>query len=196
MPGIRVEEGLARLAAPLRATTSIENRQLAGALDPAPDPNYVWYRATLAQGWKRQLRRMFGAVEAPILRLVRVRIGTVRLGDLRSGRSRNLKTPEIKGLAALGNSALNRPPPGDARGSIARRKPGPAPVAGDHPTGIEGPRQRCDPDRPRSSRPAGQTGSPTSQGPAAGASETRRQVFGRPRRPRLEPRQGAGRDRS
>lgn len=117
--GIRVEEGLAKLAAPLRATTSVENRQLAGALDPAPDPGYVWYRATLAQGWKRQLRRMFGAVDAPILRLVRVRIGTVRLADLRSGRSRNLKAPEIKSLAALGGSPLNRPSPRDARGIIA-----------------------------------------------------------------------------
>ncbi|MEO5704562.1 MAG: pseudouridine synthase [Candidatus Limnocylindrales bacterium] len=106
--GIAMDEGIGRLAAPLRATTSVENRQLAGALDPAPDPNYVWYRATLAQGWKRQLRRMFGAVEAPILRLVRVRIGTVRLGELQSRRSRNLKTPEIKGLAALGNSPLTR----------------------------------------------------------------------------------------
>lgn len=102
--GIRLEEGPAKLAAPLRATTSVENRQLAGALDPPPDPNLVWYRATLAQGWKRQLRRMFGAVGAPILRLVRVRIGIVRLGDLRSGRTRNLKAPEIKGLAALGGN--------------------------------------------------------------------------------------------
>jgi 23S rRNA pseudouridine2605 synthase len=117
--GIRLEEGVATLSARLRATTSIENRQLAGTLDPAPDPNDVWYRATLAQGWKRQLRRMFGAVQAPVLRLVRVRIGTVRLGDMRSGRSRHLKTPEIKGLAALGSSAPNRPSVRDARGVIA-----------------------------------------------------------------------------
>lgn len=140
--GIRMDEGMGRLAAPLRATTSVENRQLAGALDPPPDPNYVWYRATLAQGWKRQLRRMFGAVEAPILRLVRVRIGTVRLADLRSGRSRNLKAPEIKGLAALGNSPQNRAPQapipqGPARPSVVRphkgrpqgqRKPAPKPA--------------------------------------------------------------------
>ena len=47
----------------------------------------AWYRATLAQGWKRQLRRMFGAVGAPVERLVRVRIGPVRIDGLRSGRS-------------------------------------------------------------------------------------------------------------
>ena len=103
--GIRLEEGLAHLAAPLRAATLVENRALAATLAPAPDPNLVWYRATLAQGWKRQLRRMFGAVDAPISRLVRVRIGTVRLGELKSGRSRNLKAPEVKSIAALGASA-------------------------------------------------------------------------------------------
>jgi 23S rRNA pseudouridine2605 synthase len=116
--GIRLDEGLARLTAPLRATTSVENRQLAGAVSPAPDPGYVWYRATLAQGWKRQLRRMFAAVNAPILRLVRVRIGTVRLGELPSGRARNLHAPEVKGLAALGSQAT-RPAP--ARRTGARR---------------------------------------------------------------------------
>lgn len=110
--GIRLEEGLAKLASPLRAATSVENRQLGDAISPAPDPAYVWYRATLAQGWKRQLRRMFGAIEAPILRLVRVRIGTVRLGELRSGRARNLHTPEVKGLAALGSQPASR---GNAR---------------------------------------------------------------------------------
>src|SRR5215212_10201601 len=36
--GIRLDEGLAKLAAPLRATTSVENRQLAGTIDPPPDP--------------------------------------------------------------------------------------------------------------------------------------------------------------
>src|SRR5215213_6979957 len=123
--GIRVDEGLARLAAPLRATTSVENRQLAGAIDPSPDPSLVWYRATLAQGWKRQLRRMFGAIDAPILRLVRVRIGTVRLGDMRSGRARNLKAPEIKGLAALaGQAAAPSGTPGRYRSAV-ERKPAP-----------------------------------------------------------------------
>jgi len=98
--GIRLDEGLATLAAPLRPATAVETRQLAATMDPPPDPGLAWYRATLAQGWKRQLRRMFGAVNAPIVRLVRVRIGTVRLGDLRSGRARPLKAPEIKGVGA------------------------------------------------------------------------------------------------
>jgi 23S rRNA pseudouridine2605 synthase len=117
--GIRIEEGMARLTTPLRATTSVENRVLAETLDPAPDRNLVWYRATLAQGWKRQLRRMFGAVDAAIVRLVRVRIGIVRLGDLRSGRSRILKTPEIKAMAGLASSAGRSAPPVSPQSSPA-----------------------------------------------------------------------------
>jgi 23S rRNA pseudouridine2605 synthase len=97
--GIRLDEGLARLAGPLRPAPRSETAQLAATLDPRPDPDLAWYRATLTQGWKRQLRRMFGALDAPIVRLVRVRIGGVRLGDLRSGRARALKSVEIRALA-------------------------------------------------------------------------------------------------
>jgi 23S rRNA pseudouridine2605 synthase len=116
--GIRLEEGMAKLAAPLRPATVVETRQVAATLDPPPDPSHAWYRATIAQGWKRQLRRMFGAIDAPIHRLVRVRVGTVRLGDLRSGRARNLKTPEVKGIGA---------PPEHAPSRRAARPQSPAP---------------------------------------------------------------------
>jgi len=96
--GIPLDEGLATLTG-LRATTETETRRLAELLSPRP-PDLHWYRAILAQGWKRQLRRMFGAVGAPIERLVRVRIGPVRLDDLPSGRARRLRAPEIRGLGA------------------------------------------------------------------------------------------------
>jgi pseudouridine synthase len=95
--GIRLDEGLARLAQPLRAATAAETRQLASILDPRPDPGLVWYRATLRQGLKRQLRRMFGAVDTPIARLVRIRIGSVTLGRLRSGDARRLTEHEVTG---------------------------------------------------------------------------------------------------
>lgn len=97
--GIRLDEGLARLAQPLRLQTPVETRRLIALLDPRPGP-LTWYRAVLAQGWKRQLRRMFGAVGAPIDRLVRVRVGTVRLEDLRTGQIRPLKPGEVRDLGA------------------------------------------------------------------------------------------------
>jgi len=96
--GIPLDEGLATVTG-LRATTETETRRLVALLAPPPG-ELTWYRAVLAQGWKRQLRRMFGAVGAPIARLVRVRIGPVRLEELPSGRARRLRAPEIRGLAS------------------------------------------------------------------------------------------------
>jgi pseudouridine synthase len=97
--GIQLEEGLARIGQPLRLASHGETRRLVPLLDPRPAP-LTWYRAVLTQGWKRQLRRMFGAVGAPIERLVRVRIGAARLGDLSSGRARQLTVREVRLLAS------------------------------------------------------------------------------------------------
>jgi 23S rRNA pseudouridine2605 synthase len=107
--GIAVDEGLATLGG-LRSMTATEVDKLAELLRPSPDA-LTWYRATLAQGWKRQLRRMFGAVAAPIDRLVRVRIGPVRIDGLASGRVRPLKAPEVRGLGSGGGSSRSRPKP-------------------------------------------------------------------------------------
>ena len=98
--GIRLDEGQATLAG-LRPMTAIEVQRLGALLRPPP-PDLTWYRATLTQGWKRQLRRMFGAIGAPVARLVRVRIGPVRIDGLRSGATRALKAPEVRGLGAGG----------------------------------------------------------------------------------------------
>ncbi len=98
--GIQLDEGMATLIN-LRQMTNVEVARLVELLRPAP-PELHWYRATLTQGWKRQLRRMFGAVGAPVQRLVRVRIGPVRIDGLRSGSIRALKAPEIRNLGAGG----------------------------------------------------------------------------------------------
>ena len=110
--GIALDEGLATLFH-LRAMTDVETQRLVALLDPGPGDLY-WYRATLRQGWKRQLRRMFGAVGAPIDRLVRVRIGPVRIDGLQSGRTRPLKAPEVRGLGSgAGRSRDEAPTPSD-----------------------------------------------------------------------------------
>jgi 23S rRNA pseudouridine2605 synthase len=127
--GVALDEGLATLTG-LRQTTEIETRRLAALLAPPP-PELVWYRAILAQGWKRQLRRMFGAVDAPIERLVRVRIGPVRLDELASGRTRRLRAPEVRGLASGGGTSragasarpTRRPPVPKAAGTATIRAP-------------------------------------------------------------------------
>ena len=96
--GIAMEEGTARLGG-LRPATRTETASLARLLDPRPATGLAWYRVTLAQGWRRQVRRMFGAVGAPVARLVRVRIGPLRL-DLVSGAVRPLTAAEVRRLGA------------------------------------------------------------------------------------------------
>jgi 23S rRNA pseudouridine2605 synthase len=96
--GIPMEEGTARLGG-LRSATRTETASLARLLDPRPAAGLAWYRVTLGQGWRRQVRRMFGAVGAPVARLVRVRIGPLRL-DLASGAVRPLTGAEVRRLGA------------------------------------------------------------------------------------------------
>lgn len=97
--GVELAEGVATLSG-LRGQTNTEDRRLAEILEPAPDPRLTWVRVTIHQGWKRQLRRMFGEVGAPVRRLVRVRIGTVRLEDLAAGDIRQLTANEVRRLGA------------------------------------------------------------------------------------------------
>jgi cytidylate kinase len=96
--GIRLDEGLATLRQ-LRPATRTEVRQLPRAGSAPPD-RLEWYRATIAQGWRRQLRRMFAAVAAPVERLVRVRIGTLRLDGLEVGQVRTLSAREAGQVGA------------------------------------------------------------------------------------------------
>jgi 23S rRNA pseudouridine2605 synthase len=118
--GIALDEGLATLFH-LRAMTDVETQRLVALLDPSPADLY-WYRATLRQGWKRQLRRMFGAVGVPIDRLVRVRIGPVRIDGLQSGRTRPLKAPEVRGLGSgAGRTRDEAPTPRDKAPKPRRR---------------------------------------------------------------------------
>ena len=94
--GIPMEEGIARLVS-LRPATRTETTHLAGLLAPPPGRGLAWYRVTLAHGWKRQVRRMLAAVGMPVVRLVRVRVGTLRL-DLPSGQARLLTQAEARRL--------------------------------------------------------------------------------------------------
>jgi pseudouridine synthase len=55
-------------------------------------------RLVMAEGRKREVRRLLAAVGLPVRRLVRVRVGPVRLGRLSPGAVRELAPEEVRAL--------------------------------------------------------------------------------------------------
>ena len=106
--GIELEEGTGRLDM-LEDATPAQVRHLQELLSPPHEP-LKWYRVVLAQGWKRQIRRMFDAVGMPVRRLVRVRVGSLKLADIHSGEARPLVHQEVAQLASCARrSTTTRP---------------------------------------------------------------------------------------
>ncbi|KHG65497.1 pseudouridine synthase [Thermus sp. 2.9] len=64
------------------------------ACRPAPGGAFL----TLAEGRKREVRRMLKAVGYPVKRLLRVQVGPIRLGNLPPGKWRRLSSEEEKAL--------------------------------------------------------------------------------------------------
>lgn len=96
--GIELEEGLAQFDM-LEDATPAQVRKLLDLLAP-PHAELRWYRVVLAQGWKRQIRRMFEAAGQPVRRLVRVRVGSQKLTDIHAGEARPLAHHEVTQLAS------------------------------------------------------------------------------------------------
>jgi len=118
--GVQLEEGLARLDA-LDDATPAQIRKLEALLEP-PYPEYRWYRVVLAQGWKRQIRRMFLEVGQPVRRLVRVRVGNLKLTDVGVGEGRRLTSHEVRSLAACARAETS-PRPAVAPGAKVAGRP-------------------------------------------------------------------------
>lgn len=55
-------------------------------------------RLVMIEGRKREVRRMLDAVELPVRRLVRVRVGPIRLGKLGPGEVRELDPEDVRAL--------------------------------------------------------------------------------------------------
>jgi pseudouridine synthase len=82
--GVELEDGVAR-------ATSARAVGAAGGGRSA-------VRVVLTEGRKREVRRMLDAVDLPVRRLVRTRIGPIRLGRLRAGELRELEPAEVRDL--------------------------------------------------------------------------------------------------
>jgi 23S rRNA pseudouridine2605 synthase len=60
--------------------------------------NGAWLQVILREGRKRQIREMGKLTGLPVLRIIRVRIGSLLLGDLKPGGWRELRQDEIRAL--------------------------------------------------------------------------------------------------
>ena len=90
--GVSLDDGPARL---LDARFELPPPEVERERDEAG----VWLRARIGEGRKREVRRLFAAVDASVERLVRTRIGTLSLSGLRTGQWRYMRPAEVAALA-------------------------------------------------------------------------------------------------
>ncbi|HJS27695.1 MAG TPA: pseudouridine synthase [Actinomycetota bacterium] len=81
--GVELSDGVAR---------AVEVRPAGGSRGRAG------LRLVMVEGRKREVRRMLEAVELPVRRLVRVRVGPIRLGQLKPGEVRDLEPDDVRAL--------------------------------------------------------------------------------------------------
>ena len=90
--GVTLDDGPARL---LDARFDLPPPEVERARDEAG----LWLQVRIGEGRKREVRRLFHAVDASVERLVRTRIGTLSISGLRSGQWRYLRPGEVAALA-------------------------------------------------------------------------------------------------
>ena len=89
--GVALEDGPARLLAARHAPPPPEVARERGE-------GGAWLRVRIGEGRKREVRRLFEAVDARVERLVRTRIGPLTLAGLREGEWRRLRPREVAAL--------------------------------------------------------------------------------------------------
>lgn len=89
--GVPLEDGSARLLSARRAAPPREV-----ARDRVEEGE--WLRVRLGEGRKREVRRLFAAVDCRVERLVRTRFGSLSLAGLREGEWRRLRPGEVMAL--------------------------------------------------------------------------------------------------
>jgi pseudouridine synthase len=93
--GVVLEDGPARLLAARHAPPPPEIARERGE-------NGAWLRVRIGEGRKREVRRLFEAVDTRVERLVRTRLGPLSLAGLREGEWRRLRPREVAALAGAG----------------------------------------------------------------------------------------------
>ncbi len=96
--GVMLEDGPTAPADVALLRTRPQGVEETGGRPPGPTR---WLQVTMREGRKRQLRRMFGLLGHPVLRVIRIVLGPLKLGDLRPGKWRDLKPEEVGVLREL-----------------------------------------------------------------------------------------------
>ena len=68
----------------------------------------AWLRITMGEGRKRQIREIGSLLGLPVVRIVRVRIGTLYLGALKPGEWRYVSVEELARLQGRADDAKPR----------------------------------------------------------------------------------------
>jgi 23S rRNA pseudouridine2605 synthase len=68
----------------------------------------AWLRIVLQEGRKRQIRETGRAIGLPVVRIIRVRIGSLHVGNLKPGQWRHLKPEEVTSLKKPVNRTRKR----------------------------------------------------------------------------------------
>ena len=82
---------------------------------------YTHFEITLTEGRNRQVRRMVEALDAHVLKLVRVRIGGISIGTLAIGKWRPLTEEEVRSLFGAGGGSGSTRRSGEAETSRVRK---------------------------------------------------------------------------
>jgi 23S rRNA pseudouridine2605 synthase len=95
LAGLELDDGVARAHA-------VEVVQRERATAGAGAEAHTRLRVVMREGRKREVRRIFDALEHPVRRLVRERLGPISLGDLPPGAWRELTAVEVEALRSIG----------------------------------------------------------------------------------------------
>ena len=87
--GVELDDGTAK---------AVDARSAGGAGGRGGASGRGGVRLVMVEGRKREVRRMLDAVELPVRRLVRVRVGPIRLGKLGPGEVRELEPEDVRAL--------------------------------------------------------------------------------------------------
>jgi pseudouridine synthase len=110
--GVELEDGV---TAPARVKLLTKTPSDLEWLSLGLGPGQSLLEVRIHEGRTRQVRRMMEAMGLPVLRLVRLGIGTLKLGRLPAGKSRPLRPGEVRALlSATGISTIQ--PAGARRG--------------------------------------------------------------------------------